>query len=436
MLEEHQAECLTQKLEDIVADKRIDVFDAFASHVVFACSPKMRSRVKHPLSNTYYSCLMSINAALLEHYLLATEITVNQPARTRDLPLCYALLHSASKSDVFPILQISLSRTKIPDLPLGFNFNTLRAALKALEAFHDSQGEDMSNCPPLYTKDTAVEFHYLLLTVLSEYHSTIHILGQPDKGLTSKQYSTGYLFIFLLWRIAHSSILREHLAFLNAAGLLSIFFQTKPGSGPAETQTKAQHKSAGSGQDADADAVDQELNATLHAKPSMARQATDLGIATLRWLRLLVCPITALETISLACIHSKHRNTKIEIRIVDLTPVGREDEFDWTSVLSDALLSKPELSLPQALDKIRKTIKDGFQGSPLRSTLRQFTSGSQIVRESGVTHCELAAVSLILYLDRATPVEGRALHLDVCFCLSLNINHPTDFFHRWMGNMV
>ena len=66
----------------------------------------------------------------------------------------------------------------------------------------------MSKCPVIYTKDTMVEFHYLLVTILARYKAGLEMLGtQDDVGhepegqlpYQSGDYDLMWMFTFLLW---------------------------------------------------------------------------------------------------------------------------------------------------------------------------------------------------------------------------------------------
>jgi hypothetical protein len=179
VMEDHGVDVLTPKIKEIVAEKRIDAFDAFTRYLLSTCHPKMRSQDKHSMSQRYFHCLCLITEAKLKSALLTNEITINEPTRMRDIPLCDALLAS---DGVFDILTAYI-HTQFPDLPLEFKFGTLHSAFEWLRQFHTSGETDMSKCPSLYTKDTAVEFHYLLVTVLAGYKAGLEVLGtQCDMG--------------------------------------------------------------------------------------------------------------------------------------------------------------------------------------------------------------------------------------------------------------
>jgi len=93
-----------------------------------------------------------------------------------------------------------------------------------------------------------------------------------------------------MWRLVHSSIvLREHLAFLRRAGLLSLNNDVR----------KKQEVATDSPEDPE-NGTEQEMAALeLQAKPKPGREQPDMGLVFLRWFRLLVCHLTALETLSL-----------------------------------------------------------------------------------------------------------------------------------------
>jgi hypothetical protein len=138
VMEDHRVDVMTPEIKEIVAEKRINAFDAFTRYLLSTC----------------------------------------------------------------------------PDLPLEFKFGTLHSAFEQLRQFHTSGETDMSKCPSLYTKDTVVEFHYLLVTVLAGYKAGLEVLGtQCDVDYEGRppyrpeHYDLAWMFTFLLWRIAHSSIL-------------------------------------------------------------------------------------------------------------------------------------------------------------------------------------------------------------------------------------
>ena len=331
---------LTPELKATVAEKQIDAFNSFTRYILSTCSPKMCAREKHSLSKRYFRCLCLITEEKLKSALLANNVAVNEPTRKRDIPLCDALLAS---DGVFDLLT-NYTRTQFPDLPSEFNFGTLRGAFEQLRRFDSSGAVDMSKCPSIYTKDSAVEFHYLLLTAIAVYKAVLRCLGSPndEKGVryTIQDYDGAYMIVHLLWRIAYSTILREHLSVLQTAGLFIVYYT----SGTDATRLTRD----GVVDLEDPDVVDEEMTATqLRDKSGLL----DVRIAILRWLRLLVSPVTAIETISLSCIHREHENPTFKIQLVDLVPV-QCNKFEWGPVLERALWLDPQLNscVPEVIE--------------------------------------------------------------------------------------
>jgi hypothetical protein len=215
------------------------------------------------------------------------------------------------------------------------------------------------------------------------------------------------MIIHLLWRIAHSAILREHLSVLQTAGLFVVYYTSG---------TDAMRLTRDGVVDLeDPNVVDEEMTATQLCDKS---GSLDIGIAILRWLRLLVSPMTAIETISLSCIHREHENPTFEIQLVNLAPI-QCNKFEWGPVLEHALRLDPQLNscVPEVIEIVDEQAKAGL-GPAHRTHLREF-SGQDFVTETGVPHCELVAATLLRHLMRAIPVEGRGLILEVCFPILL-----------------
>jgi hypothetical protein len=172
-MEDRGVDVLTLELKVVVAERQIDAFDSFTRYILSTCSLKLRAWDKHPLLQRYFCCLCLITEEKLKSALLTNKVAVNEPTRRRDIPLCDALLASDGVLD----LLTNYMRTQFLDLPSEFNFGTLRSAFEQLRRFDSSGETDMSKCPSIYTKDSAVEFHYLLLTVLASYKAGLEMLG-------------------------------------------------------------------------------------------------------------------------------------------------------------------------------------------------------------------------------------------------------------------
>jgi hypothetical protein len=163
----------------------------------------------------------------------------------------------------------------------------------------------------------------------------------------------------------------------------------------------------------------------LHGKDG----SLDLGIAILRWLRLLVSPVTAVETISLSCVRVQQQQCpKFRVQLVDVAPV-RCNRFEWGPVIERALRLHPQLNscVKDVIEMIDERAK-GDLGPAQRTHLREF-GGQAFVTEKGVPHCEFVTACLLRDLKRAIPVKGRDLIFDVhsLNLLKSNTTHLTSF---------
>jgi hypothetical protein len=412
VMEDRGVDVLTPELKVVVAERQIDAFDSFTRYILSTCSPKLRARDKHPLSQRYFRCLCLITEEKLKSALLTNEVAVNEPTRRRDIPLCDALLASDGVLD----LLTNYMRTQFLDLPSEFNFGTLRSAFEQLRRFDSSGETDMSKCPSIYTKDSAVEFHYLLLTVLAGYKAGLEMLGtqcdvaghEDQRPYQPEDYDLTWMFTFLLWRIAHSSILRFHLTFLHATKLLSLDDARLGGCfglEPDNVETETADEGPG--------ITDQEMSVIqLHATSTSEHQQPE-GLAFLRWLHLLVSDLTALENLSLFFSHGTSSHMKVHVHAIALPPTST-DKVLWKPVIERALHSQAPLLYPhydEIITTVVDRIKKGKEDMHKFTFYRHFTEQEMAV--PGSVHCEAALVCLIKHRTSALPVRGMDLQHDV-----------------------
>jgi hypothetical protein len=303
--------------------------------------------------------------------------------------------------------------TQQSDLALDFNFASLRSAFSELDSFRNSGEKDNSQSPSLYTRATVVDFHYLLLTVLAGYRAGLRQLADNSSPQSSDDYDGAWLFTFLLWRIAHSSILREHLAFLHKAGLLSRLADDVVSGTVDFGMEKGGAEADDVGEEA-AEVTDQEMSfMLLHVEPTNARQQPDMGLVVLRWIHLLVCHITALETLSLFFRREVLGDTKLNIQVVTLRPTPVE-QTPWKPVVQRALQSQAPF-LYDRYDKIITILADCIQESQRnmegRKPFHYFTE--EVMQVTGNVHCGAALACLVKCSTAAIYNEGTEFQIDV-----------------------
>jgi hypothetical protein len=197
-----------------------------------------------------------------------------------------------------------------PELSPTFQFTALCLAFQGLDGFRNSGEANMSQCPTLYSHETVIVFHYLLITVLSGYG--VGLQGLADLSVVGPEKEAhchmAWLFTFFLWRITHLSILWEHLAFLHAAKILSL----EAGCGDTNSSSNADHS------------IDEDMSIIhLQLMQTEASQKLDLPLALIEWMCLLVSPITSLEMVLLLLQHGEIlASTDFQIQMVTLQPTG------------------------------------------------------------------------------------------------------------------
>jgi hypothetical protein len=228
------------------------------------------------------------------------------------------------------------------------------------------------------------------------------------------------MFTFLLWRIAHSSILRLHLTFLHAAELLFLDNAHRGGDGfGLETETV----------DGGPEVTDQEMSVIqLHATSTGKHQQPG-GVVFLRWIHLLVSDLTVLEILSLFLSHGTPSHMKVHVHTVALLP-STPDKALWKPVIECALHSQGPLLLGH-YDKVIATltghIKRGKENTDTLTFYHNFTE--QVMAVTGFVHCEAALACLVKHPTTAVAIHGMDVQCDV-WLFPLVTCKPLTRLHR------
>jgi len=148
----------------------------------------------------------------------------------------------------------------------------------------------------------------------------------------------------------------------------------------------------------------------------------DLGLAFLRWIRLLVCHITAIEILSLFFQHKPLNNTKVRIHTVSVrpSPILR---ISWIDILYRALqgdsqlYSQREIIVQFIRDHIQKAKEAGVRVGNYFAFNEDGT-----MEVSGVIHCESALAYLISHFKNAIPLGEERLKFDISMHQNLTVS--------------
>ena len=267
----------------------------------------------------------------------------------------------------------------------------------------------MKNCPCVYTSETAMEFHYLLLGTIAGYKNMLTFLNIPPKHSDLNIiYNVSWRLTHLLWRISHSSILREHLAFLTTTELLKL---------DDNVQKCDVHDAA----KVDVDEIDVQevVHQELMALNTIHQKHGDIALSFVRWIRLLISHVTALDILLLFLQHETLKHKKLHIHMIAVR-VPKKFSLPWVNILQRAV-PLDEQQLSEVVQQIYKYTQEYTMANPnnKKSIFFRFKNDGDmpkwIMNVIGTVHCELALAFLLIFLKNATSDDQSRQTLESWF---------------------
>lgn len=171
-------------------------------YIVASCLNKMWRRIKHWSSVGFIYFLENANMDRAEK-ILDQHYKISSSTR-KDSALAATLSIIQRRGDLTTIMA---------DDP--YDITPLISAL-------DEQNKPGGVAGAAYTKNTARCFHRLLLAVLKGYGQALQKLDKAGESVAKREgcVQKVWTFAFLLWRIAYSRMLRDHLGLLARAQML------------------------------------------------------------------------------------------------------------------------------------------------------------------------------------------------------------------------
>ena len=290
----------------------------------------------------------------------------------------------------------------------GFHFGKLCVAFKELSKFHQlGNDKDMKDCPPIYTPKTAVEFHYLLLGTIAGFKSTLNSFNlSPESEPFDKHtlYDVCWKITHLLWRISHSSILWEHLLFLNTAKLLHPDSNNGGVHGmDVVDQNDASNVDLGDESNVDGSGLgpDQEISVL----GTLSNSQGDIPLMLLRWIHLLISHLTLFNTLLLFLQHNSLEHKKIHINMIAVWSPPKKVTLPWIPIfqhVSKSALVQPDIDA--AVRMINECIwiyQEKHVSSQKQSIFFWFNADKGTMEVVGTIHCEVALACLFAYLKEA-----------------------------------
>lgn len=387
-------------------DDRTSSFYNMMKYLVSRCWEKMNRRMFQWQSKGFIHNLTSIDN---ERFMSdsAQYMSSIGPPKRMDTALTKAIvdLHAS-------IIDKTLTNSVFPLQ----GFPKLAAACRRVQ---ESERRDQER---VYSQDNCVEFHVLLVSVLKGYCDALDNWNKSKKkfslGMQTQdeyiklrlQYAVNvYNFGHLLWRIAYSQALRDHLGMLVAHSQLAT--PTYAGYQRGEYRTSASSEDSGGHAARDEDEEAHELQELI----------TRGGISLVyqRWIQLQVTQWAALDILSSYSRHATNSLQSIDMSICLLSTTRQNHGSldDWRTVIEKLVNQPPATFIPSAsisdLDAklvigVMETKIIYFARRKSNSIFFQFTDNEttglvvhhHAIDLIGQRHCEAVLACLRKYLDR------------------------------------
>jgi hypothetical protein len=264
----------------------------------------------------------------------------------------------------------------------------------------------------LYNKDTCFEFHQLLVATLLSYGKALDAFEEAKNANASVQVqvlraNNLWHCASLLWYIAYSRILQDHLKVLASKQWL-----TRPENSTDNLSTYNQFTtfkqtrdktisiaSSGNSQDEDGAGSDDEGGTAGDAENDEARVLLEkLSLAEVykAWIRLQVDRLQAVRKITSFCARSSI-TINLNLLAVNYVPPMPVDEVmvPWRTTIMDVCVDSPSV-----IAALEESIKTELEENPDRcnSIFRKFNPGPENpILYKGNKHCEMILAVLLKY---------------------------------------
>jgi hypothetical protein len=411
----------SQKLSgSIDPDEQVN---CFMIYLISTCYPKVRRRLSHSLSKRLLALLSSMTGQQLERYLEERTLRESTRLKLNNLQLCGVVSSMISDAYDIPTMmqelkdkhhQAQKNSSAVP--PDTREAGSLLKAMSETNELVMSGVSLPSELPSLYTKETCVDLHYLLLLALNKYNDAITRFYSHGKDPTDQEGQDLTKYSLLLWCLAHSSILQDHLVFLRENWLENPVRTPILHGFEARDRDGDRAGSEGMSEDEDVSSDEAEIKGEMAAIEGNPNHKQDLALMIQRWIRLLVSHLQAPYILSSLTSSSPG---EIRIRHVAVKKNIFEAPQDWTSVLERALTvpnDNPPDEYPQLVDLILDSINEAHVGGSNCKGIFSYFKGEKIISAAGYVHCE-AALAAALVSPPSDTTEPCATWLDVRLCL-------------------
>jgi hypothetical protein len=391
------------KLCDTRTD-RMEKFECFIRYLLSTCYPKIRRRLLNEFSKLLFQALESITGPRLEERIEDLSFPESTKSTTGDIRLCQVVCSAMDPAKID--LESMVRDRKRVDYEQASSLSG--GLFQAISTTFEAQAQRLNPpvvTPPLYTRQTFVDFHYLLLVALNGYKTAIQKIHNRTER-KSEECLELEIYTHLLWRLANSSILKTHLLFIQKLSLMPghIFWGG----------TKSEVEAGGNSDSSEDVEEGDEVEAEMEAIKSHGNHQEDPGLMVQRWICLLVSHFQALKVLST---FSSSHSPEVQIKHVAVRATRFDTPQDWTAVLERARSSRPLEKWPHEaesliLEKLKQVAK-----TPGRKGIYDYFQDKNIIRVGGQVHCEAGLVAWLLH--EASVKQLGPVRFDVRLNLSM-----------------
>jgi hypothetical protein len=229
------------KLQQMSEGRRIYLF-RFAKYMVAQCWKKMHRRITHPSSQGFVYTLSRVSEDnLRDRYCFLSELSMAQFPSRNDSVLGRLLVGMADEGQIESIIMKPCGR---PELSSDLT-HIITIFREMQQPSADIPKDELAR--NMYNEDTCWEFHQLLLTTILAYGKALASLAEVNKAIQldpkrrqggakvlekadlddlkqqRQKYAKNVMLCgIVLWRLAHSGMLYQHLAVLTRGMLLNV----------------------------------------------------------------------------------------------------------------------------------------------------------------------------------------------------------------------
>jgi hypothetical protein len=362
---------------------------------------KMLKRISHWYSEGFIYRLSLVDEKLLQHEAPAvdhTKLTVHT-----DTNLSGLLVTAKEK------INTAIMRW-CPDTNMRSELGGLLAACESMKLLPQSKIDLDSQAlyqPGLYSKTTCVDFHRLLVGTLLAYGHALEGFGQARRtGIDVLSCAEQlWLCTTLLWRIAYSHMLTQHLVLLVEQQWLVLPTNNEENIEQSRLYTRFTHEFTHRRPPApthDADDDDDESNEII--------DSTSLAMAFSRWIRLQASHSQACHIVTKFASHAQApvRFSLLAIKYPKPKPASSVVN-NWQTTITELFSQDPATAAvafttftkssyaEDVVKSLEEKIKTALAADKCNPIFHKFNPNPKnLIKYSGKIHCEAALASLII----------------------------------------